>query len=251
MREVLAAIDAGNTNIAFGFFKAGKIFRKAVLPANAYSFARVKKLFSPLAIGDVIICSVAPSLTYIMTRDCRRIFGTSPALVGGDLSVPMKSRYRSPRTLGQDRLLGAWAGMKMFGAPLIVVDLGTAITVDIVSKSKEYSGGMILPGIGMSLASLYENTELLPRITLKRPAEFIGRDTSNSILSGAVYGFSALIEGLVKKIKMKAGRSAQVIGTGGDIALMSKYCAAFDVIEPDLVLKGLCLLHKTTGRGYA
>jgi type III pantothenate kinase len=172
------------------------------------------------------------------------ISGKRPYVVGIDIRVPVKNRYRRPRSLGQDRLVGAWAGLRMFGSPVIVVDCGTAITVEVISGSKEYLGGMIIPGIRMSLASLHEKTELLPRISLDEPVEFIGRDTRSCMLSGAVYGSAALIDGLVEKIKARIGKNARVIGTGGDTAFMKKYCSVFDAIEPDLVLKGLLLLHK-------
>jgi len=252
MPKVLVAIDAGNSNIAFGFFRAGRIVRKITVPVNAYSFPRIKKIFSNMPVHDVIIASVVPSLTYILARDCQRISGIRPYVLGKDVRVPIKNHYRQPRRLGQDRLVGAWAGLKMFGSPLIVIDFGTAVTVDMVSKSKEYLGGMILPGMRIALAALNENTALLPRIALSKPAEFIGRDTRSSMLSGAVYGLAALTEGLVEKIKARIGKGALVIGTGGDIALMSKYCAAFDAVDADLILKGLFLLHslKTSGGGY-
>ena len=244
MQKVFVAIDAGNTNIAFGFFRGGRIVRKAALPADAYSFPRMKKIFSNTPTYDVIIASVVPSLTRILARDCQRISGKRPYVLGKDVRVPIKNHYRQPSSLGRDRLVGAWAGLKMFGSPLIVIDFGTAITVDIVSKSKEYLGGMILPGMRIALAALHENTALLPRIALNKPAEFIGRDTRSSMLSGVVHGFAALTEGLVKKIKARIGEGALVIGTGGDIALMNKYCAAFDATDADLILKGLFLLYK-------
>lgn len=131
----------------------------------------------------------------------------------------------------------------LYCAPLIVVDFGTAVTFDVVSDKKEYLGGMILPGLGISLDSLAERTALLPKIKLAAPREIIGRDTKNSMLSGIVYGFAALTDDLVVRIKKKIGRSALVIGTGGNIGLIGKYCKQIDKIDKDLTLKGLNIIY--------
>jgi type III pantothenate kinase len=124
-----------------------------------------------------------------------------------------------------------------------VVDFGTAITFDVISKHKEYLGGMILPGLEISLAVLAERTALLPKIKLNKPKEFIGRDTRNSMLSGIVYGFAALTDNLAKRIKNRIGQSAKVIATGGNIHLIGKYCKKIDKIDRDLTLKGLNLIY--------
>jgi type III pantothenate kinase len=157
--------------------------------------------------------------------------------------VPIKNLYRKPKQVGQDRLVNAYAGVILYGAPLIVVDFGTAITFDAVSKNKEYLGGMILPGLDISLHSLAERTALLPKIKLNKPKEFIGRDTKDSILSGVVYGFAALTDDLTQRIKNRIGKSAKVIGTGGNIKLIRRYCRNIDKVDRDLTLKGLNLIY--------
>jgi type III pantothenate kinase len=157
--------------------------------------------------------------------------------------VPIKNLYRKPYQVGQDRLVNAYAGLKLYGAPLIVVDFGTAVTFDVVSRNNEYLGGMILPGLGISLDVLADRAALLPNIKLDKPKEFIGRDTKNSMLSGIVYGFAALTDYLAARIKNKIGKNAKVIGTGGDIGLASKYCEGINKIDKDLIQKGLNLIY--------
>jgi type III pantothenate kinase len=130
----------------------------------------------------------------------------------------------------------------LYGAPLIVVDFGTAVTFDVVSKNKEYLGGFILPGLEISLDALAQRTALLPYVKLSKPKEFIGGDTKSSMLGGIVYGFAALTDDLVNRIKKKIGEQAKVIGTGGNINLIGTYCRRFDKIDEGLTLKGLRLL---------
>jgi type III pantothenate kinase len=124
------------------------------------------------------------------------------------------------------------------------VDFGTAVTFDAVSRKGEYLGGMIMPGLRISIDALADRTALLPQITLRRPKEFIGKDTQSSILSGIVYGFAAITDVLAHRIKDKIGRNALVIGTGGNINLIGRYCKNIDTIDQDLTLKGINLIYR-------
>jgi type III pantothenate kinase len=147
--------------------------------------------------------------------------------------------------VGQDRLVNAYAASKLYGAPLVVIDFGTAVTFDVVSKNREYLGGMILPGLGISLDALAQRTALLPKIKLANPSEFIGRDTKNSMLSGIVYGFTALTDDLAGRIKGKIGRDSKVIATGGNISLIGRYCRSINKIDKNLTLRGLSLIYQS------
>lgn len=253
---MLLAIDIGNTNISFGVFSATKrggfakyygekgdrIIRRFDLPTEKYNRGKFKKLLGTAKINDVIICSVVPKATNILEKDIKRLFSLRPYILGKNLDVPIKNLYRKPTQVGQDRLVDAYAGIRFYGSPLIVVDFGTAVTFDVISANKEYLGGMILPGLRISLDALFEKTALLPKINLSAPGEFIGRDTKSSMLSGLVYGFAMLTDDLSKRIKDKIGRRAKVIGTGGNINLISKFCMQLDAIDRDLTLKGLNLM---------
>jgi len=224
----LLAIDVGNTNINFGIFCNLKL---------------LKRMLGKSCIENAVICSVVPHVTNTLAADLRKITGNKPLIIGKNLLLPIKNLYHKPKQVGQDRLVNAYAGTKLFGAPLIVVDFGTAITFDVISKNKTYLGGIILPGLKISLNALAEKTALLPRISLEKPADFIGRDTKNSMLSGIIYGFAALTDGLVKRIRRKISRKAKVIGTGGNIRLIHKYCKEINKVDPELTLKGLKLAY--------
>ncbi|MDD5045282.1 MAG: type III pantothenate kinase, partial [Candidatus Omnitrophica bacterium] len=191
------------------------------------------------------ISSVVPKARDILSRDLKKLLGITPFILGKNITAPIKNLYHYPKKAGQDRLVNAYAGAMLYGAPLIVVDLGTAVTFDVVSRKKEYLGGMILPGLRVSLEGLFENTALVPKIKLKSPKEFIGRDTESGVLSGLVFGYAALIDKLSERIKEKIGKGAFVIGTGGDMELVGRYCREMDRIDPDLALKGLDLIMRS------
>jgi len=249
---MLLTIDIGNTNISFGIFakhygeKGSRPIKRFDILTARYNLKKLKRNLGEIVIDDAVICSVVPRLTKILTRDLKAGFRIKPYIIGKDIIVPIKNLYRKPLQVGQDRLVNAYAGVRLYGAPLIVVDFGTAITFDVISKNQEYLGGMILPGLRISLEALSENTALLPRIKLAKPQEFIGRDTQNSMLSGIVYGFAALADDLVVRIKEAIGKKSRVIATGGNIGLIGRYCRQLDKIERDLTLKGLNLLIKNT-----
>jgi len=239
---MLLAIDIGNTNINCAVFRDKKIIRRFAIPSVKYQAQKIKKALGRLRIKTTVICSVVPSLTKNLKKDLRKILGQPPYIIGKEIKVPIKNLYRKPRQVGQDRLVNAYAGVMLYGQPLIVVDFGTAITFDVVSKDREYLGGMILPGLEISLLCLNQRTALLPKVKLARPQEFIGRDTRDSILSGIVYGFAALSDDLVMRIKKKIGKDTKVIGTGGNINLIGRYCQRLDKIDRNLTLKGLQLI---------
>jgi type III pantothenate kinase len=243
---VLLAIDIGNTNISLGIFKGKSLKRRYTIATKEKRYyLYLKKIFSRHKIDAAIVCSVVPKATKVIFRDLTRLLGKRPYIIGKDIRVPVKNLYRRPRQVGADRLVNAYAAAALYGAPLIIVDFGTAITFDVVSRKKEYLGGMILPGLEISLEALFQKTALLPRVKLNKPKELIGRDTPGSMLSGIVYGFAALSDDLAARIKKKIGKNARVIGTGGNIALIGKYCRQFDKIDRDLTLKGLNLIYKS------
>ncbi len=205
---MLLAIDVGNTNITFGIFKGNKVIKRFNIPTNAYNSKSLNKNLGKLHIEDAIVCSVVPHITKILEKDLRKALRKSPLIIGKALKVPIKNLYRRPEQVGQDRLVNAFAAVRLYGAPLIVVDFGTAITFDVISRRKEYMGGMILPGLRISLDALAQRTALLPKIALEEPRELIGRDTKDSMLSGIVYGFAALTDDLAMRIKKSIGKSA-------------------------------------------
>jgi len=242
---MLLAIDIGNTNISLGLFKGQRLRRRYSIATKRSSglSQQLKNIFSNNEINDVVICSVVPEGTRNLQTALKKFFPKKVWVIGKDIIVPMKNLYHKPSQVGQDRLVNAYAGVRLYGNPLIIIDLGTALTFDIISPNREYLGGMILPGFKISLDALAERTALLPLVKLKAPRELIGRSTENSILSGMVYGFAMLVDNLVKEIQGEIGKDALVIGTGGDINLIKKYCYGLERVDLDLTLKGINLLR--------
>lgn len=240
---MLLAIDIGNTNISFGVFKGRKIVKKTAVPTRDYIHKIITRKLGRVEIDDIIICSVVPKATRILAKDLKKIFSRTPRVLGKDIFVPIKNLYHKPKQVGQDRLVNAYAGIKLYGAPLIIVDFGTAITLDVVSRKGEYLGGIISPGVEMSLEVLVKRAALLPKIKIQKPKVLVGRDTKNSMNSGIIYGTSCLVDGLLAKIRKKmSGKKAAVIATGGHSRLLSVYCRGINKSDPDLTLKGIKLI---------
>jgi type III pantothenate kinase len=244
---MLLAIDIGNTNISYALFQKGRLIRKFDIPTKKYTkikFLNALKKYKPHA---AIISSVVPRLLEVLKKDLKTVSANKIYILGKNIKAPIKNKYRYPRQVGQDRLVNAYAASQLYGIPLIVVDYGTAVTFDVISKNREYLGGMILPGLKISLNALAKETALLPQVKLKKPRELIGKDTKNSIISGVVYGFAALTDDLITRIRQKIGKKAKAIGTGGNIKLLAKYCRRINLINPNLTLKGLQLIYKKSG----
>ena len=236
------AVDIGNTNIAVGLFRGGRLARRFAVPtALARSPGRLRKRLQAAGSRshEAVVCSVVPWATPSVVRalraaGCPRVRGT-----GRDLRVPLRNRYRYPRQVGQDRLVGAYAAWTRFKRDCIVCDFGTAITIDVVTRRGDYLGGVIAPGLEISLEALAARTALLPKVALKEPPGLLGRDTANSIRAGLVYGCAALCDGLVSQLKRRYAPRAAVIATGGAGPLIAKYCSSITHLRPHLVLEGL------------
>lgn len=241
---MLLAVDIGNTNINFGLFSANKIKNKFFISRHNFNLGGIKKKLAAVKIDGIIVCSVVPRINKVICAGLKKITGIKPLVIGEHINVPIVNRYRNPKQVGQDRLVNAYAATFLHKAPLIVVDFGTAVTFDVISIKKEYLGGMILPGLGISLEAMNKKTALLPKVKLTRPREVIGRDTKSSMTSGIVFGFAALTDNLVEIIKEEIGKDAKVIATGGDIDLIGRYCDNIDLIDRDLTIKGLIYIYR-------
>ncbi|MBP7217172.1 MAG: type III pantothenate kinase, partial [Candidatus Omnitrophica bacterium] len=221
-----------------------RIVRRYSLPSGAGTYCSLlKKICARHNVQEAIVCSVVPKATALLAKELQLILGCKPIIIGRDCKVPIKNRYRKPALVGQDRLVNAFAGVKLYGQPLIVIDCGTAVTFDILSAQGAYEGGVILPGLQLSLDALFERTALLPSVSVSKPRELIGRDTKSSMLSGAVFGFASLIDHMVIRLNKEIGVRARVILTGGNADLMGEYCKRIDVKDSDLTLKGIQLMY--------
>ena len=248
----LLAIDIGNTNITAGIFKGAKLLGKTKAPTSSYSsyIRRFKALIEGSGleaskVDEVIVSSVVPLALARLVVELRRMSGTIKiTIIGRDLKVPVRNMYRIKNEVGQDRLVNAFAAKVLYGTPAVIVDFGTAITFDVISKRGDYLGGLILPGIELSLSGLYKNTALLPKVELESASSIIGKDTVNSMRGGILFGFGAMCDGLVAQYKKILGRSTKVIATGGNSKLMKRYAGSIRHVDEDLTLKGLQLISK-------
>ena len=248
--KTLLAVDIGNTNITAGIFKGTKLLAKTKVPTSSHSsyIRRFKALIKEagLEVGKVdeaIVSSVVPLALARLVVELRRMSDIIKiTIIGRDLKVPVRNMYRIKSEVGQDRLVNAYAAKVLYGTPAVIVDFGTAITFDIISKRGDYLGGLILPGIELSLSSLYRNTALLPKVELESAPSIIGKDTVNSMRGGILFGFGAMCDGLIAQYKKILGKSTKVIATGGNAALMKRYAKSIRKVDEDLTLKGLQLI---------
>lgn len=249
---MILTIDIGNTNINFAVFNKDKIVfnfksetSKNLVRFDLFSFRKAlkKKEISKEQIKAAIICSVVPKANKVFKKALQSFLRIKPLVVGEDIKVPINNKYKKPSQVGQDRLVAAYAASNLYGKPAIVVDFGTAITLDVVSKKGDYLGGIIIPGIEMGLEALYQKTALLPRVVAGKPHELIGRNTKDSILSGAYYGASCMITGLTKMLSKKQSQNAKVVFTGGTARILLKTTSLKPALDENLILKGLQLLY--------
>jgi len=248
MKHILA-VDIGNTNIAVGLFRDCCLIRRASMPTHNCGFhARcLKSLLQKCRVSlseveCVIISSVVPVALSRLVCELNRMGPIKIMIIGRDIKVPIKNLYKIKSEVGQDRLVNAYAAKVIYGAPSVIVDFGTAITFDIVSKKGEYLGGLILPGIEMSLKSLYQKTALLPRVELKEARSVIGRDTVDSMRGGILFGFGAMCDGLTEQYRKMLGGKMKVLATGGNANLIKRYAGSIQVVDENITLKGISLL---------
>ena len=250
---MLLAIDIGNTNITVGLFNGDvlsatwRISTDSSKTSDEYGLQLTQMLEGGKSdVGDishVAICSVVPPLTPTFQSLCQRYFGTDPFVVGSGTKTGVKVLYDSPRDVGTDRVVDAAAALHIYGGPAIIVDLGTATVFDAITKSGEYLGGAIAPGMGIPGDALFRATSPLRRVELTAPETAIGRNTPHSIQSGLVLGYTELVKGMIKRFKEELSSDASVIGTGGLANVVQKESSVFDTVDPDLTLKGLQIVH--------
>ena len=244
---MLLAVDIGNTNIHNGIFKKNILKKTFKIPTYSKDLRRqyFKKIKPYLRdIECVIIVSVVPKALKEVRYALRKMLNKKILVVGKDIASGVKNLYRYPAQVGPDRLVNARAAYELYGKGAIIVDFGTAITIDVINKNKEYIGGVIAPGVEISLNALSERASLLPKVKIKKPKGILGKETKESMINGAVYGFSSLCDGIVKRLKVHSKKS-KVIATGGLSPFLGPYCKSIDKIDPELTLKGLRLILKT------
>lgn len=248
-------IDIGNTSTTFGLkvkrnkyhcwrIDTKKLISEKILKSNIIKNLKKGKV-KLKNIDCIAVCSVVPTINKKLKLVLRKIFQRNIAyLIGNEIKSVIRNKYKYPSQVGKDRLVNALAVLKYYKVPAIIVDFGTAITIDVVSKKGEYLGGVIVPGIGLSLNSLNESTALLPLLNPERPKSVLGKDTKSSILSGIFYGYSFLVDGIVTELKMQLKFKPIVIATGGNLNIMKSLCDKIDKFDPFLTVKGIEIAYK-------
>ena len=251
---MLLAIDIGNTSITLGVFEGDElrttwhvatdidrsVDEYAILMLNLLHQRGVDTSDTE----DAALCCVVPPLLATFKELLQRYFRISPLVVGAGIKTGVRIRMDNPREVGADRIANAAAAHHLYCGPIIITDLGTATTFDIVSKEGDYVGGVIAPGITIAAESLFMRAAMLPRIELIHPKHTIGTNTIAAMQSGIIFGYVGLVEGVVARIQQELGEKTKVIATGGYAELIAKETTIIDAVNPNLTLTGLGLIFQ-------
>lgn len=246
---MLLAIDIGNTNLTLGLYdgeKLGPRWRLATVHdrmPDEYGLQILGLLshagHKPDCLTGVCLASVVPPLTSRVVEACRVYLNQEPLVVDAGVKTGVRIRYEDPRAVGADRIVDAAAVQRYYGGPACVVDFGTATTFDAISAEGDYLGGAIAPGIGIAAEALYLRTAKLARVDLQRPPSAIGRNTVHAMQSGLLFGYVALVEGMVARFRAELGPKMKVIATGGLAEIVARETSVLEIIAPWLTLDGL------------
>ena len=254
---MLLVIDVGNTNTVFGVYRGESGAKPELLQHFRIETARQKtsdeygilfvellrqKGVDPKALEHAIIASVVPTLTQTFARVCSDYCGVEALIVGPGVKTGMSIQYENPKEVGADRIVNAVAAYEWAKQAVIVVDLGTATTLDVVSQKGEYLGGAIVPGIGISMEALFLRASKLPRIELVRPKSVIGKNTVAAMQAGILIGYGGLIDELVRRTQQELGHKTRVVATGGLAPLIAEEAKTIETVDEMLTLTGLQLI---------
>ena len=249
---LLLTIDAGNTNTVFGVHD-GKDLRahwrlttRREQTADEYGVL-VRNLFGgsgvdPKQIAGVALASVVPPLTPVLVELSRDYLGQDPLVVEPGVRTGMPILYEPPGDVGADRIVNGVAALAQYGGPVVIVDFGTATTFDVITRKGEYAGGVICPGVGISADALFQRAARLPRVDVRNPGRVIGRSTVASIQSGLYFGYAAMVEGIIARIRAELDEPARVVATGGLAATLAGDVPSIEAVDPVLTLTGLRLI---------
>ena len=255
---MLLAIDIGNTNIVIGCIKNDEILFKARIATDRTRTSdqygvEIKNMLEAFGISredisDCIISSVVPPVFNSVCTGVVKVIGKQPMVVGPGLKTGLNIHVDVPSQVGSDRIVIAVAALAEYEAPLILMDLGTATTIEVVEPGNIYVGGVIFPGVKISLDALTSRAAQLPGISLDKPKNVIGKNTVDCMRSGMMYGTAAMIDGIIDRITEELGHSSTVIATGGLAQFITPLCKHEIVLEKDLLLKGLNIIYKKNRR---
>jgi type III pantothenate kinase len=257
---MLLAIDSGNTNIVFALYDGDRqcgVWRRANdnrRTADEYGVWLLQLMehakLHPEDVDAAIIATVVPDTLFNLKGLCRTYFKVDPVVVGDSgVELGIDVLVDAPESVGADRLVNAVAAHEEYGGPLIIVDFGTATTFDVIDDKGNYAGGVIAPGINLSIEALHQAAAMLPRVSVERPPTVIGKRTTPAMQSGIYWGYVGLIEGLVTRIRAEYGADLAVVATGGLAPLFDAATDAIGTVDGDLTLRGLVSIHARNKRG--
>ncbi len=250
---MILAIDIGNTNIVIGCFKDEEIIFTERLSTNqtatvleyAISLKNVLEMYeiNRDSVNGAIISSVVPNITCTVSLAVEKIAHTKPLIVGPGIKTGLSIKIDNPAQLGSDLVVGSVAGIAEYKAPMVIFDLGTATTVCVIGKNKDYLGGMIMPGINVSLNSLVGGTSQLPKISLEPPKKLIGTNTIDAMKSGILYSTAGGMDGIIDRIESELGEPVTAVATGGLAKVVVPVCKHSIILDDELLLKGLRIIY--------
>lgn len=250
---MILAVDIGNTNIVIGCIRGEEILFTERLSTDttrttleyAISFKNVLEMYQLDAkdIEGAIISSVVPPITNAIRDAIKKIADAEVLIVGPGVKTGLNILMDNPKTLGSDLVVNAVAGITEYPVPLILIDMGTATTISVIDRQKNYIGGMILPGIRVSTDSLTSRTSQLPRISVEEPKRLIGTNTVDCMKSGLIYGNASCMDGMIERINEELGEKATVVATGGLARRIVPHCRQQIILDDELLLKGLKYIY--------
>ena len=251
---MLLAIDIGNTNIVMGCIRDDEILFKARIATDRTRTSdqygvEIKNMLEAFGIKkedihDCIISSVVPPVFNSVKTGVLKVIGKQPMVVGPGLKTGLNIQVDSPSQVGSDRIVIAVAALAEYAAPLILMDLGTATTIEVVEPENVYMGGVIIPGVRTSLDALVNKAAQLPGISLDQPKKVIGANTVDCLRSGMMYGTAAMLDGIIDRMEEELGHKSTLIATGGMAQFIAPLCKHSIILDKDLLLKGLNILYK-------
>lgn len=251
---MLLAIDIGNTNIVLGLYLNKQLIThwrlatQAERTADEYGVMITQLVdyagYHAEQISAIVVSCVVPPMLTTTQELAEKFFKLDPLIVGPGIKTGMPILYESPKDVGADRIVNGIAAYEKFHDSCIIVDFGTATTIDLISKKGEYVGGAIAPGLSISLEALIQRASKLPRIEVVKPKDVVGKNTVSSIQAGIFYGYVGLVDGIVKRIQKENKLQAKVIATGGLAPLVASECSSIDAVDEFLTLEGLRIIHE-------